>query len=282
MLNKNIILNTDCVQGMANLASNSVQMILTDPPYLVNYSDRQGRSVVNDNLNNGDWLTPAFSQMYRVLDNNRYAVVFYGWNEVDKFITAWRKAGFRVVGHFVFYKKYASNARNDKKHMAYRHECAYLLTKGYPQPYEVLPSVMGWNYTANKWHPTQKPVDLLLKLMRALCPTAGIVLDPHYFNLAIDRIGQQQGSNTNNNHYHAKGYIHHPGQVVNPNNPLPQATNDNHDDDDRSNIKPRYKYNPDKHNPQTQHHQPITPSIPQVANEDYFTNRANAQGGYYG
>lgn len=304
MLNKNIILNTDCVQGMANLASNSVQMILTDPPYLVNYNDRQGRSVVNDNLNNGDWLTPAFSQMYRVLDNNRYAVVFYGWNEVDKFIIAWRKAGFRVVGHFVFYKKYASNARNNKKHMAYRHECAYLLTKGYPQPHEVLPSVMGWNYTANKWHPTQKPVDLLLKLMRALCPTAGIVLDPfmgsgstamaciqsqtfdylgyeldpHYFNLAIDRIGQQQGSSANNNHYHAN---HHPRQVVNPNNPLPQATHDNHDDD-RSNIKPRYKYNPDKHNPQTQHHQPITPSIPQVANEDYFTNRANAQGGYYG
>ena len=218
MINKNVILNTDCVRGMADLPNNSIQMILTDPPYLVNYTDRQGRSVANDNLNNGDWLTPAFSEMYRVLDNNSYAVVFYGWNEVDKFMAAWRKAGFRIIGHFVFYKKYASNARNDKKHMEYRHECAYLLAKGYPQPYEVLPSVMGFNYTGNKIHPTQKPVDLLLRLAKAFCPTGGTVLDPfmgsgstaaaciqsqifdylgyeldsNYFSLAMDRINQDR------------------------------------------------------------------------------------------
>ncbi len=82
-------------------------------------------------------------------------------------MNAWRKAGFRIIGHFIFYKKYASNGRKDKKHMEYRHECAYLLAKGYPQPFEVLPSVMGWNYTGNKYHPTQKPIDLLLKLINS-------------------------------------------------------------------------------------------------------------------
>jgi DNA modification methylase len=30
---------------------------------------------------NSDWLIPAFNEMYRVLENNRYAVVFYGWND---------------------------------------------------------------------------------------------------------------------------------------------------------------------------------------------------------
>ena len=56
-------------------------------------------------------------------------MVFYGWNEVDRFIDAWRNARFRIIGHFVFYEKYASNSGMDKKHMAYRHECAYLLAK---------------------------------------------------------------------------------------------------------------------------------------------------------
>jgi len=217
MINKNIIFNANCVNKMASLPNNSVQMILTDPPYLVNYKDRQGRGIANDTANNADWLTPAFNEMYRVLDNNSYAVVFYGWNEVDKFIDAWRNAGFRIIGHFVFYKKYASNGRMDKKHMEYRHECAYLLAKGYPQPYEVLPSVMGWNYTGNKFHPTQKPVDLLLKLIKAFCPTGGTALDPfmgsgstamaciksqifdylgyeldsNYFNIAIKRLGAE-------------------------------------------------------------------------------------------
>ncbi len=227
MINRNMIYNNDCIIGMANLPDNSVQMILTDPPYLVNYQDRAGRSVANDMASNSNWLIPAFSEMYRVLDNNNYAVVFYGWNEADKFIAAWRKAGFRIIGHFVFYKKYASNGRKDKKHMEYRHECAYLLTKGYPQPYEVLPSVMGWNYTGNKFHSTQKPVDLLLKLINAFCPTGGTVLDPfmgsgstaaaciqskifdylgyeldnNYFSIAINRINAEKMANENQNNY---------------------------------------------------------------------------------
>ncbi|CAB5497935.1 hypothetical protein AZO1586I_256, partial [Bathymodiolus thermophilus thioautotrophic gill symbiont] len=81
MINKNIIYNKNCIKGMLDLPDNSVQMILTDPPYLVNYKDRLGRSVANDMASNSDWLTPAFNEMYRVLENNRYAVVFYGWNE---------------------------------------------------------------------------------------------------------------------------------------------------------------------------------------------------------
>ncbi|CAB5495112.1 hypothetical protein AZO1586R_183, partial [Bathymodiolus azoricus thioautotrophic gill symbiont] len=81
MINKNIIYNKNCIKGMLDLPDNSVQMILTDPPYLVNYKDRLGRSVANDMASNSDWLIPAFNEMYRVLENNRYAVVFYGWNE---------------------------------------------------------------------------------------------------------------------------------------------------------------------------------------------------------
>lgn len=233
MINKNIILNNDCVSGMGSLTNNSIQMILTDPPYLVNYTDRSGRSVANDKLDSSDWLAPAFSEMYRVLENNSYAVVFYGWNEADKFINAWRNAGFRIIGHFVFYKKYASNGRKDKKHMEYRHECAYLLAKGCPQPYEVLPSVMRWEYTGNKYHPTQKPVDLLLKLINAFCQTGGMVLDPfmgsgstamacikskmfnylgyelddNYFNIAMSRLNEEQGYNNNNsNNYIQKNH----------------------------------------------------------------------------
>ena len=49
---------------MRSLPWASVDFILTDPPYLVNYRDRSGRSVANDG-NDGAWLKPAFRQMYR-------------------------------------------------------------------------------------------------------------------------------------------------------------------------------------------------------------------------
>jgi hypothetical protein len=47
-----------------------------------------------------------------------FAVSFYAWNKVDRFIEAWREAGFRMAGHVVFTKKYSSSAR----FMEYQHE----------------------------------------------------------------------------------------------------------------------------------------------------------------
>jgi len=80
--------------------------------------------VTNDD--NGRWLRPAFTQMYRLLKNGSFCVSFYGWNKADLFISAWRAAGFRIVGHIVFRKRYASSAR----FLRYQHEQAYLLAKG--------------------------------------------------------------------------------------------------------------------------------------------------------
>ncbi|EJF00426.1 putative methylase, partial [Escherichia coli O26:H11 str. CVM9952] len=39
--------------------------ILTDPPYLVGFRDRSGRTIAGDV--NDDWLQPASNEMYRVL-----------------------------------------------------------------------------------------------------------------------------------------------------------------------------------------------------------------------
>jgi site-specific DNA-methyltransferase (adenine-specific) len=177
-MNKNKIYNDDCLRGMASMHDNTCDMILTDPPYLVNYTDRSGRSVANDKSSDSAWLLPAFSEMFRVLKNNSYAVVFYGWNEIDKFAYSWKKAGFRIVGNFTFTKRYASNAKSDKKHMEFYHECACLLAKGYPKPQQIISSVQNWSYTGNKLHPTQKSTKVLMPLIEAFCPAGGLVLDP--------------------------------------------------------------------------------------------------------
>lgn len=76
----------DCTHVMRHLPEGSVDLIVTDPPYLVNYRDRHGRSIANDR--NSDWLKPAFTEMFRVLRRDRFVVSFYGWNHADKFITA--------------------------------------------------------------------------------------------------------------------------------------------------------------------------------------------------
>jgi DNA modification methylase len=42
----NTLIHGDCVQVLPKVASESVDFILTDPPYLVSYRPRDGRSVI--------------------------------------------------------------------------------------------------------------------------------------------------------------------------------------------------------------------------------------------
>jgi DNA modification methylase len=170
---RNTVLNGDCISVLGGFTSNSVDFVLTDPPYLVRYQSRDGKRVHNDD--NAAWLHPAFAQIHRVLKPGSYCVSFYGWNRVDRFFDAWTSAGFRVVGHLVFPKRYASGG----KLLRYSHECAYLLAKGnVAPPTSPIADVIAWKYTGNRLHPTQKPVNSLRPLIEAFCPAGGLVLDP--------------------------------------------------------------------------------------------------------
>src|SRR5919199_1674833 len=169
----NRVILGDCIAVMGTMPPASVDFIPTDPPYLVNYQSRDGRSIANDATD--EWLMPAFTRMYRVLKPDHFALSFYAWNRVDRLFAAWQAAGFRAVGHLVWVKRYASN----KRFVGYAHESAYLLAKGNPpQPKSVIRDVLAWRYTGNGLHPTQKPVMALRPPIQAFTRPGEIVLDP--------------------------------------------------------------------------------------------------------
>lgn len=170
---RNVIINADCIDAMRSFDRASVDFILTDPPYVTRFCDRQGRTVANDD--NARWLRPAFNQIHRILKDGSLVVSFCGWNKVDLFMDAWKEAGFRVVGHLVFRKRYASSAR----FLRYEHEQAYLLAKGNPSLLEhPIPDVLDFPYTGNRLHPSQKPGEALRPLNDAFTKPGDLVLDP--------------------------------------------------------------------------------------------------------
>jgi site-specific DNA-methyltransferase (adenine-specific) len=172
-LPENEIIQGDCVQLLKTYPSKSVDLVVTDPPYLVNYKDRTGRTVRNDG-GSGDFLT-SFSDIYRVLKPDSFCVCFYGWNRVDEFFRAWRQAGFRPVGHIVWQKDYTSSAG----FLQYQHEQAYLLAKGSPaRPAKPIGDVQPWEYSGNRSHPTEKAVGILRPIIRSFSKPGDIVLDP--------------------------------------------------------------------------------------------------------
>jgi site-specific DNA-methyltransferase (adenine-specific) len=169
----NRIICGDCISVMRTMPAASVDFVLTDPPYLVNYRSRDGRRYPNDD--NDRWLAPAFAEVSRVLKPNSFCVSFYGWHKADVFLTAWKAAGLQPVGHLVWTKDYHSQER----FVRYSHESAYLLAKGNPpKPRVALRDVLDWKYTGDVLHPTQKPVMALLPLILAYSHVGDIVFDP--------------------------------------------------------------------------------------------------------
>jgi site-specific DNA-methyltransferase (adenine-specific) len=171
---RNRIAQGDCAEVLMRLPDNAVDLVLTDPPYICRYQSRDGRTVANDD--NDHWLLPAFEQVHRVLKEGGFAISFYGWTAVDRFMAAWRKVGLRPVGHIVFRKHYASSTR----FLRYEHEQGFLLAKGRPAlPARTIPDVIDWpRYTGNRRHPTEKPVEILSPLIETFSRPGDIVLDP--------------------------------------------------------------------------------------------------------
>ncbi len=199
---RNVILHADCIDAMRSFERASVDFVLTDPPYIVNYRGRDGRKVANDD--NARWLKPAFKQMHRVLKDGSFAVSFYSWTKVDLFMDAWKSAGFRVVGHLVFRKRYASST----KFLSYHHEQAFLLAKGKVSlPEKPIPDVIDFPYAGNKLHPTQKPIEALTPLIEAFTKPGDLVLDPFCGSGSTLATSQQLGREwigieLDSGHYH--------------------------------------------------------------------------------
>lgn len=169
----NTIHQGDAAELLKALTADTIDLVVTDPPYLVNYQDRCRRSLRNDN--NPQGVLPVFAPLARAMKQNSYAICFAGWSALPQFAAAWEQAGLRVVGQIVWAKAYASRSG----YTQYRHETAYILAKGNPaRPNRPLPSVMPWVYSGNKAHPTEKAVDVLAPLIKCFSKPGDLVCDP--------------------------------------------------------------------------------------------------------
>jgi adenine-specific DNA-methyltransferase len=169
----NQVIHGDCLTIIPTIPSLTIDLVIADPPYLVNYLPRDRRTVANDA--NHDWLLPAFTEIYRLLKPNTFCVSFYGWPQVDQFMATWKRVGFSPVSHIVGVKEYPSREGYTRSF----HEVMYLLAKGRPpKPTQPLDDVMEWHYTGNPLHPTQKPVEVIQTLVETFSKRGDVVLDP--------------------------------------------------------------------------------------------------------
>src|SRR5690606_18015226 len=86
----------DCIEGMRMLPAESVDLVVTDPPYLMNY--RSNRRVVNDKFNHiandvdsHSLISDYFTECHRVLKDDTAIYAFCSWHHIDFFKTEFER-----------------------------------------------------------------------------------------------------------------------------------------------------------------------------------------------
>ena len=161
----NKVTRGDCIEVLRRFPDQCIDLVITDPPYLLRRAkadpaESDSTSATADSA----WFQPAFTEIARVLRSDRYCVSFYGWSQVEQYVSLWKQLRLFPVGHFVFVKSAATRV----SHTLMRHEQAYLLAKGCPVSPEPAPDVMDLHYSGNALHPAQKPVTTLIPLIMVL------------------------------------------------------------------------------------------------------------------
>ena len=98
----NIIYNESCITTMQKMEEHSIPFIITDPPYLLNFMDKEFDSQHHkyDGDNEGQkmqaWHTEWCKEAYRVLKPGGYLVAFGGSRTSHRLASAMEDAGFEI------------------------------------------------------------------------------------------------------------------------------------------------------------------------------------------
>lgn len=157
-------------------------LVVTDPPYNVNYEGSAGK-IKNDNMANDkfyNFLFDAFSNMEKVMADDASIYVFHADTEGLNFRKAFNDAGFYLSGCCIWKKPSLVLGRSPYQ---WQHEpCLYgWKKKGKHQWYSGRKETTIWEFEKTKKnteHPTMKPIPLLAYPITNSSMSNTLILDP--------------------------------------------------------------------------------------------------------
>ena len=169
---------------VALMNGKQANLILTDPPYGIDYDKGAAGKIKNDKFDSDEgfytFLHDAFSAMEGSLATDGAAYVFHADSKGLTFRRAFEEAGFKLSGCCIWAKNTFTLGRSDYQ---WCHEpCLYGWKKsGKHSWYGDRKQSTIWNFdkpSRSEKHPTMKPVPLLAVPIKNSTQTNGVVLDP--------------------------------------------------------------------------------------------------------
>lgn len=206
----NKIYNEDCVEGMKSMTENSVDLVVTDPPFAIDFKAKRSNYNRKDSRVLEGYAEILASEYYdftlrwmtevsRVLKESGSMYVFSGWNNLKDILMAIDKLGFTTINHIIW--KYQFGVATQRKFVSSHYHCIYVCKddkkrKFYPYSrydknskkenggslhYEDKEDV--WFIKREYWNgdqktPTKLPAELIKKILMYSSEEGDVVLDP--------------------------------------------------------------------------------------------------------
>ena len=197
----NHIANQDCIEYLKTLPENSVDLVVTDPPYNVSQKTNIKYGDLNIVKNFGDWdfgfdPEPVLAELKRVLKPNGQIFVFCSTEQIPEYMAIFKKSWF--FRNIIVWYKTNPAPRLSKTNFVFANEyIIYAINEPSTKPGQVTFNWQGQKEMHNTiitsalqgkerlkdenhkaLHPTQKPLSILKKLIQIASNEGDVVLDP--------------------------------------------------------------------------------------------------------
>jgi site-specific DNA-methyltransferase (adenine-specific) len=169
----------DCLEVMRGMADNSVDAVVTDPPYKLS---QEYSANVDDNLLAVAAIWIVAQDLFRICKPGALAAIFYDMRILPLVLDAMRHAGWKYVRGLTLYRRWG----NAHKLSGWMSTSDFILLFTKPgAPYQFYGDVKHDVYIKAKpeidnWgHPAQKPLECVRHIVANIAPPDGIVIDPY-------------------------------------------------------------------------------------------------------
>ena len=125
----------DCLDVMKKIENESIDLIVTDPPYLIKYKTNYRKNKDHDfcseilNDDNEQLIIDYIRECYRILKNNTAMYMFCNCDKVDFFKQELENAGFKIKNMIIWVKNNWT-AGDLKAQFGKQYEIIFLVNKG--------------------------------------------------------------------------------------------------------------------------------------------------------
>ena len=170
------IFRGDCLEILKHLPAGSADLILTDPPYGMNYRPRTFGPILFDTTT--EWFGGFIGEAYRVLKPDRHIYIFTNDYSIGSFRVQMASAGFTLKRTLVWVKDQHTRGdlqgdyANRTEFILFAHKGRRTLTGKRESNVLLFPRVV------KRCHPTEKPHALMRFLIEKSTLPGELVLDP--------------------------------------------------------------------------------------------------------